>query len=242
MGKNLTTQKRGKGSSVYKSRSFRFVGRVKHKSLADKPGQIKGKIMDIVHSAGHSAPIAKILYEDRVQTLEIAPHGVKVGDYMHEGNLAKPQDGNVAPLGKIPEGTLIFNVESLPGDGGRFVRSSGSFARVLSRTEREVTVLLPSKKEHSFNPSCRATIGSVAGSGRLEKPIMKAGNMYKKKRAKGKKYPSTSALSMNAVDHPFGGSSSAHKGRPTIARKHAPAGAKVGMIRPRRSGRRRGKK
>ena len=238
MGKNLISQKRGKGS-IYKSRGFRYIGKVKHQP--EKPGGITGKVTDIVHSSGHYAPIAKINYDGR-ENLEIATFGLRVGDEISSGTNAEIKDGNVLPLANIPEGTLIFNIESLPGDGGKFVRTSGCFARLLSKTSGNVKVLLPSKKEHSFHPNCRATLGVVAGGGRPEKPILKAGTMAKKKTARGKLYPSTSALSMNAVAHPFGGSSSAHKGKPTIARKHAPAGAKVGMIRPKRSGRGKGRK
>jgi len=244
MGKNLTSQKRGKGSSVYKSRGFRSIGTVKHRGYSDKErkGKIKGNVVDIVHSSGHYAPIAKIKYEDNINSLQIAPYGIRVGDEVGAGAGAAVKDGNILPLKKLPEGTLVFNIESMPGDGGKYVRSSGCFARVISKTGSDVTLMMPSKKEHSFNESCRATIGVVAGGGRPEKPILKAGVMAKKRAARGKLYPSTSALSMNAVSHPFGGSSSAHKGRPTIARKHAPAGAKVGMIRPKQSGRGKGRR
>jgi large subunit ribosomal protein L2 len=207
-----------------------------------RKSKIKGTVTDLVHSAGHDAPIAEISYEDGQKTLEIAPFNIRVGDEVSSGVKAEVKDGNVLPLSVIPEGTLIFNIESLPGDGGKFVRTSGTFARILSKTGKKINVMLPSKKERVFNSTCRATIGIVAAGGRKEKPMLKAGLMSKKRAAKGKLYPSTSALSMNAVSHPFGGSSSAHKGRPTIARKFAPAGAKVGMIRPKRSGRGKGRK
>jgi len=240
MGKNLTSQKRGKGSSTYKSHSFRYIGTVKHHKQSEN-AKITGKVIDIVHSSGHYAPIAKINY-DGEEALEIAPFGLRVGDEVSSGAKAEIKDGNILPLGSIPEGTLIFNIESLPGDGGKFVRTSGGSARVLSKTRSHVRVMLPSKKEHSFTLNCRATLGVVAGGGRPEKPLLKAGIMAKKRAARGKLYPSTGALAMNAVSHPFGGSSSSHKGRPLIARKNAPAGAKVGMIRPKRTGRGKGRK
>ncbi|MAG15775.1 50S ribosomal protein L2 [Candidatus Woesearchaeota archaeon] len=243
MGKNLITQKRGKGASVYKSHSFRYVGKVKHhaSSKEEESDKVTGKVKDIVHSSGHYAPIAKVTYQGK-ESLEIASFGLRVGDEVSSGKNAKIKDGNVLPLESISEGSLIFNIESLPGDGGKFVRTSGGFARVLSKTSDQVKVMLPSKKEHSFNPRCRATLGVVAGGGRPEKPILKAGLMSKKRAARGKLYPRTSALSMNAVSHPFGGSSSAHKGKPLIARKNAPAGAKAGMLRPKRTGRGKGRK
>lgn len=241
MGKNLISQKRGKGS-IYRARSYRYVGVVRHPAYTDreKSDRLDGRVTDIVHSPGHYAPIAKIAYEGR-EAYEIAPHGMFVGQRVSSGTKAEVRNGNVLPLSRIPDGTLIFNIESLPGDGGKFVRTSGGSARVLSKSSKNVKVLLPSKNEHSFNGACRATIGVVAGGGRTEKPMLKAGLMRRKKSARGKLYPSVSGVSMNAVAHPFGGGGS-HKGKPTIARKHAPPGAKVGMLRPGRSGRGKGRR
>ena len=244
MGKNLISQKRGKGSSVYKAKSFKYAGKVSHRrySEEERNGMVEGEVIDIIHSSGHYAPLVKAVYKDKTNSLEIAQLGVRMGDKISSGKKAEVKNGNTLPLSEIPEGQLVCNIESIPGDGGKFVRSSGGFARVVGKQSDKVTIMLPSKKEHSFNPACRAKIGIIAGGGRKEKPILKAGIMSKRKAARGKLYPRTSALSMNSVSHPFGGSSSAHKGKPTIARKHAPAGAKVGMIRPRQSGRGKGRR
>jgi len=100
-----------------------------------------------------------------------------------------------------------------------------------------VTVLLPSKKKKDFNPECRAAIGTVAGAGRPEKPLLKAGTNYFKHKARNKLWPSISGTSQNAVNHPLGGSRSGKKGVPTIAPHNAPPGRKVGKIRARRTGR-----
>ena len=96
-----------------------------------------------------------------------------------------------------------------------------------------------SGKEKLFSPTCRAGIGVLAGAGRLEKPFLKAGTRSKRMEARNKLYPSVSGVAMNAVDHPFGGSSSNSKGRPTQAPRNAPPGRKVGAIAPRRTGRKR---
>ena len=85
---------------------------------------------------------------------------------------------------------------------------------------------------------CRATVGIISGGGKGEKPFMKAGNKYYAMKAKNKIYPKVSGTSMNAVDHPFGGSSTHIKGRPTQANRNAPPGRKVGKLWPRRTGRR----
>ena len=243
MGKNLISQKRGRGTSVYKARSFRYAGKAGHRQYAEeeKNGMIKGEVQDIIHSAGHYAPLARIKYADKKEALAIAPFGMRVGEEVFAGKTAEIKDGNTIPLSQIPEGTLIFNIESAPGDGGKFVRSSGCFARLLSRTPTTVKVMLPSKREHTFRADCRATVGVIAGGGRVDKPMLKAGLASMKAKARGKHYPKVSGLAMNAVSHPFGGTSSHHKGIPLIARRFAPAGAKAGSLRPKRTGRRKSK-
>jgi large subunit ribosomal protein L2 len=97
--------------------------------------------------------------------------------------------------------------------------------------------MLPSKKEKLFNENCRATVGIVAGSGRLEKPLMKAGTVHFKYRASAALWPVVSGQSQNAVEHPHGGARSSKKNKPDIARRFAPPGANIGKIRPRRTGR-----
>ena len=96
---------------------------------------------------------------------------------------------------------------------------------------------MPSKKEKKLHPNCRAVIGVIAGSGRLDKPIVKAGKQYYIKKAKSKLWPRTSAVKMNAIDHPFG-SGRGKNPKPKIAKRNSPPGAKVGLIRPRRTGKR----
>src|SRR3989338_6111556 len=239
MGKNLIQQKRGKGSPTYRAPSFRYKGKTSYTAYSAHPQEkINGKIVDIIHCQGHSAPLISVEYENGEKTLVQAPESIKVGDNIIVGENAPVETGNVLPLKNIPEGTSIYNIESNPGDGGKFVRSSGTFARIIAKFSDKVTIQLPSKKERNFLPDCRASIGVIAGSGRTEKPFLKAGNKYYAKKAKNKLYPIVCGVSMNAVDHPFGGSSSHHKGRPTQASRNAPPGRKVGMIAPSRTGRR----
>jgi large subunit ribosomal protein L2 len=233
MGKRLIQQRRGRGTHRYVSPSHRFKGAAKHPTSFD--GAV---IIDILNCPGHSAPLMAIETTQGEVALTIAPLGVKVGDGLttSEDNITQ---GSIAPLGDIPEGTLVYNVEAKPGDGGKFVRSSGAFARVLSKTETHVRVELPSKKKKIFASSCRAAVGVVAGGGRCEKPILKAGTAHYKNKARNRLYPRVSGVAMNSVDHPFGGSSSGHKGRPTQSRRSAPPGRKVGKIAPRRTGKKR---
>ncbi|MBD3164875.1 50S ribosomal protein L2 [Candidatus Woesearchaeota archaeon] len=232
MGKNLIQQKRGKGSPTYRAPSFRYAGEARYPKADQKA---EGRIIDIVHSQGHSAPLMVVKYGQEY-CLNIAPEGIKVGQSISYGSGSEIKEGNSLELNDIPEGTPIFNIESRPGDGGKFVRSSGASARVISKTKDKVVVRLPSKRQKEFSARCLATIGNAAGSGRTEKPFLKAGNKYYKMKAKNKLWPSVGGVSMNAVDHPFGGKASHTKGRPTQAPKNAPPGRKVGKIAPKRTG------
>lgn len=235
MGKNLIQQARGKGGPTYRAPSFRYLGKVSHREFDEN--LVKGEVIDILHCQGHSAPLAQVKYENGETCLLIAAEGMKVGDTVESGKQAQAEIGNTTCLRNLPEGTVVYNLESQPGDGGKFARSSGTFARVLAKMNDKVIVQLPSKKEREFSPDCRASIGIISGGGRTEKPFLKAGNKYYKMAAKNKLWPSVSGTSMNAVDHPFGGKHSTKKGRPTSAPRHAPPGRNVGMIRPRKSGR-----
>ena len=237
MGKNIIAQKRGKGSPTYRAPSFRYIARARFAKPFSAP--ISGKIMDIVHCAGHTTPLAFVRYDNGESTYLIAGEGFRVGDTIVAGT-QEISVGNVVELSSVPEGTSVYNLESQPGDGGKFARAGGTFAKVTSKFPDRVMVMLPSKKERAFNPKCRACIGVAAGAGRPEKPFVKAGTKYHQMKARNRVYPIVSGQSMNAVDHPHGTSRSSKKGKPSIAKRHAPPGAKVGLIRPRRTGRRKG--
>ncbi len=239
MGKSLTQQKRGKGSPTFRAPSFRYKGKANYPSYTTKT--LHGVIEGIIDCPGHNSPLMQIKYENGEQIIIQAPEGVRVGETILTGEQIPIKIGNILPLKNIPEGTPIFNIESNPGDGGKFVKSSGGYAKVVSKFKDRVIVLLPSKKERAFKPECRATIGIIAGSGRTEKPFLKAGFKYYAMKAKNKYWPITSGTSMNAVDHPFGGSSSSNKGRPTQSPRNAPPGRKVGKIAPKRTGRKKAK-
>ena len=234
MGKQITSQKRGKGSPAYKKPSHNFKGEAKIGTNG------KAIIQGFMSCKAHSAPLAVVTHEDNSTSLLIAPEGVRNNQEIIIGG-AELKQGNICELKNIPEGTPIFNIELKPGDGGKFVRSTGLSAKVVAKSKSKITIQLPSKKNKDFHPECRACIGTVAGGGRKEKPFYKAGRKFHAMKTKNVYWPSVSGNSMNAVDHPFGGSKSNQKGRPTIAPKNAPPGRKVGMIRPRQTGRKRGK-
>jgi len=237
MGKRLITQRRGRGTTTYRAPSHRYKGALKYRSMDDqeKEGVVYGVVKDLIDCPGHRAPLALVKYE-KEEAFISAPLGMKVKDVVASGVSAPAQIGNTLPMNNIPEGTFIYNIEIRPGDGGKLVRSAGNFAKIVGKTGDQITVILPSKKQKKMNGRCRATIGVIAGGGSMEKPLLKAGAKMHAMRAKNKLYPKTSGVAMNAVDHPFGSGRGRHAGKPKTAPRWAPAGRNVGLIKARRTG------
>jgi large subunit ribosomal protein L2 len=192
-----------------------------------KLDDMDGEVVDIVHSPGHTAPLAKIRFGEK-EVLMLASDGLQIGENVSIGKVSVNR-GHVLPLGRIPESTLIFNVESKPGDGGKFARSAGTAAMVVSHGAKTV-VRLPSGKYKSFSPRCRAIVGVVAGSGRGEKPFAKAGKKVSAFKSRAKAPFRTSGVAMNPVNHPHGGGSHQHVGKPSTVSSNAPPGRKVGRL------------
>jgi large subunit ribosomal protein L2 len=235
MGKRIIQQARGKGGPRYKSPGFKFLGDIKYVSFDEKI--IRGEIKDFAKCPGHLCPLAAVETDDGKRFFMISPEGIRTGEEIIFGG-KEVKNGNVLFLSDVPEGTEIFNIESIPGDGGKFCRTSGSNAKVASKTDTHAVVILPSKKKKLFNLKCRATIGIVAGSGRHEKPFLKAGKKHFARKARNKLYPLTRASAMNAVDHPFGNKRTSRKAKQKAASKFAPPGRKVGKLWPKRTGKR----
>jgi large subunit ribosomal protein L2 len=168
----------------------------------------------------------------------ILPEGVAEDDGVSYGESAAIKVGNALPLRCIPEGVMICNVEARPNDGGKFVRSSGACATLLIHDPgaKKTLVELPSGKEKWLSSECFATIGVVAGGGRVEKPFVKAGKKYHKMKSKAAKYPRVAGVAMNPVDHPFGGGGHQHTGKPKTCSRGASPGRKVGNITAKRTG------
>ncbi|MDD1768397.1 MAG: 50S ribosomal protein L2 [Methanomassiliicoccales archaeon] len=228
MGKNLRQQRRGRGGSQYRSPSHRHLGDIRMPHT--KAGT--GRILDLVHAPGRTSPLAEVDLDGKVVNI-IAAEGIQVGQQIEIGNAGTIASGNVMSLGSIPEGTLVFNIEARPGDGGKFVRSSGTGAAIVSRGEK-VVVQMPSGAFKAFDPTCRASIGIVAGGGHTEKPFGKAGAKFHAYRSKSKAHFKVRGVAMNPVDHPHGGGSHQHVGKPSTVGRNAPPGRKVGRLSPKR--------
>jgi large subunit ribosomal protein L8e len=171
-----------------------------------------------------------------------AVEGLYTGQFVYAGKKAQLAIGNILPVGEIPEGTVISSIEAKPGDGGCLARASGDYATIVAHdADRGITrIRLPSGSKKTIPNTNRAVVGLVAGGGRTDKPMLKAGRAYHKYKAKRNEWPRVRGVAMNPVDHPHGGGNQQHMGKPGTVRRDVSAGAKAGQISARRTGRVRG--
>jgi large subunit ribosomal protein L2 len=239
MGKRIRVQRRGRGGSTYRASTHKRVAPAKYPSAISPKeyfdASINGAIEDLVHDPGRGAPLAFVRFDNGETCYTITPEGVYKGQQISLGGKAPAEVGNILPLGKVPEGTMVCDLELRPGDGGKMARSSGAYATVVGHTPQGTMIKLPSGRTRYVNDRCMATVGVVAGGGRTEKPFLKAGEKYHLMKAKGHKYPRTRGRAMVAAVHPYGSSKrSARKG--TTVSHGAPPGQKVGLIAARGAG------
>jgi large subunit ribosomal protein L2 len=161
---------------------------------------IPAKVASIEYDPNRSARIALLHYVDGEKRYILAPAGLQVGQTLLSGDKVEPTVGNCLPLGSIPVGLPIHNLELRPGSGAKMVRSAGQSARLMSREADMAQIKLPSGEIRLFSTKCRATIGQVGNSEHETISSGKAG----RKRWKGIR-PTVRGVAMNPVDHPMGG-------------------------------------
>jgi large subunit ribosomal protein L2 len=202
-------------------------------------GEEKLVVKAILDEKGRTAPLAQLEQGSGEISYIPAVRGLVVGSHIGLGPNAAPSVGNILPLNRIPEGTRISNIELRAGDGGKLVRASGGSAVLFSKGNGRAILRLPSGKSILIDDKCRASIGEIAGGGRLEKPFMRAGPRHHAMKAAGRMYPRMRGIAMAVVYHPFGGGRHQHPGKSTSTSRNAPPGRKVGLIAPRKTGRKR---
>jgi large subunit ribosomal protein L2 len=234
MGKRIVSRARGHGSRVYQVRRKGYMYKPSYPT-----GEGKAKIIKLIHSPGHSAPLAKLQMETPKKEIfyNQAHKNAYEGQVISVGKSEKISDGDIIRLKDLSVGNRIFNIELSPGGSGKLIKTAGGFAEVLRADGNKTFILMPSKKTIEVNSDCRVTVGIIAGSGRKEKPWVKAGRKFHAMKAKGRKWHYTSPIKTNAIDHPFGGGRG-KRIKSKIAKRNAPPGAKVGHLRPRRTGHR----
>jgi large subunit ribosomal protein L2 len=161
---------------------------------------IPAKVQTIEYDPNRTARIALVAYADGEKRYIIAPNKLQVGDTIISSENAAPDVGNAMPMSKMPPGTYIHNVELQPGKGAQLCRSAGTVAQMVAKTDKYVTVKLPSGEVRRILGTCIATVGSTSNPDHFNTTKGKAG----RSRWLGRR-PQTRGVAMNPVDHPMGG-------------------------------------
>ncbi len=170
---------------------------------------VPAKVAAIEYDPNRNARIALLFYQDGEKRYILHPAGLAVGTTIIAGPDAPIEVGNALPLANIPLGTIVHNVELVPGKGGQIVRAAGTSAQVAAKEGNFVTLKLPSSEVRLIRRECYATIGQVGNGDVRNTSLGKAG----RKRHLGRR-PEVRGSVMNPVDHPHGGG----EGRAPIGR------------------------
>jgi large subunit ribosomal protein L2 len=205
---------------------------------------VPAKVASIEYDPNRSASIALLKYADGEKRYILAPQGLRVGAEVVSGEGADIAPGNSLPLARIPTGTVVHNVELIPGQGGKLGRSAGTAIQVVAKEGPMVSLRLPSSEVRMVRGECRATVGTISNAEHQNVKIGKAG----RNRHKGKR-PQSRGVAMNPVDHPHGGGEAHHTpgghpvtpwGKPTLGFRTRKKGKRSDALIVR--GRRRGKR
>ncbi|HVZ37448.1 MAG TPA: 50S ribosomal protein L2 [Polyangiaceae bacterium] len=161
---------------------------------------VPATVATIEYDPNRTARIALLHYADGEKTYILAPDGLKVGDQVLSSRFADIRPGNCLPLGYIPSGTLVHNIELKKGKGGQLVRSAGVAGRVTAKEGDYCSIKLPSGEVRLVHQECRASIGQVSFQEHQLVALGKAGRT----RWLGRR-PHNRGVTMNPVDHPMGG-------------------------------------
>jgi large subunit ribosomal protein L2 len=233
-GGRVTARHRGGGAK----RRYR---RIDFKRTKDG---IPARVASIEYDPNRSASIALLNYADGEKRYILAPQGLRVGAEVVSGQGADIAPGNSLPLARIPTGTVVHNVELIPGQGGKLGRSAGTAIQVVAKEGPMVSLRLPSSEVRMVRGECRATVGTLSNAEHQNVKVGKAG----RNRHKGKR-PQTRGVAMNPVDHPHGGGEAHHTpgghpvtpwGKPTLGYRTRKKGKRSDALIVR--GRRRGKR
>ena len=199
-GKNSTG---GRNSYGRVTTRFRGAGNKRRYRMIDfmraKDG-IPAKVVSIEYDPNRTARIALLAYADGEKAYILAPNGLQVGQTVMNGSKAELKPGNCLKIKDIPVGVSIHNIEMLPGQGAKLVRSAGQSAVLRGKEEVYAQIKLPSGEVRMINVECKATIGVVGNEEHMNIKLGKAG----KKRYMGKR-PHVRGVAMNPIDHPMGG-------------------------------------
>jgi large subunit ribosomal protein L2 len=204
--KSLTTGlKKSGGRNVHGRKTSRHRGggakRLYRKiDFKRRKDGVPARVAAIEYDPNRSAYIALLHYADGEKRYILAPQRLRVGATVQSGPGADVRVGNCLPLQNMPAGTVVHNVELIPGRGGQMARAAGAGVQLLAKEGDHVTLRLPSGEMRMVRGECRATVGTIGNSDHQNVNIGKAG----RKRHMGVR-PQTRGTAMNPVDHPHGG-------------------------------------
>jgi large subunit ribosomal protein L2 len=209
-GKPVKTLTEGKSSSGGRNNNGRITVRFRgggHKQTyrivdfkrREKLG-VAAKVERIEYDPNRTAFIALIRYADDTVAYILAPQRLAVGDPVIAGEQADIKPGNAMPIGNIPVGTIVHNVEMKIGKGGAIARSAGTYAQIVGRDQGYVIVRLNSGEQRLVHGGCFATVGAVSNPDHMNTSIGKAG----RQRWLGRRQHNR-GVTMNPIDHPHGG-------------------------------------
>ena len=161
---------------------------------------VPAEVMTIEYDPNRTSRIALVQYTDGEKRYIIAPQGLKVGQKIISGEKVAPEVGNALQLRNMPLGTIVHNIELTPGKGAQMARSAGTYAQVLAKEGKYVTLKMPSGEMRLVLANSMATVGSVSNPDHMNVVLGKAG----RNRWLGRR-PRVRGVVMNPVDHPMGG-------------------------------------
>lgn len=186
----ITMRRRGGGHK----RLYRIIDFKRNKM------DVNATVLSIEYDPNRTSRIALVQYADGEKRYIIAPVGLKVGDTIVSSEKADIKPGNALPMSRIPVGTLIHNIELNPGKGGQFCRSAGTYAQLVAKEGKYVTLCMPSSEVRKVLATGMASIGQVGNIQHENLTLGKAG----RNRWLGRR-PKVRGVAMNPVDHPLGG-------------------------------------
>lgn len=204
--KSLVEKKTGTGGrNAQGRRSMRYIGggHAKMYRIVDfkrNKKDIPAKVASIEYDPNRSAFIALLNYADGEKRYILAPNGLQVGAEVISGDTVAPELGNALMLKNMPLGTVVYNIEMQPGQGGKIARSAGTSAQLSNKEEKYAVLKMPSGELRKVLINCYATVGVASNSDHSLQSMGKAG----RNRWKGIK-PRNRGVAMNPVDHPMGG-------------------------------------
>ncbi|URJ24623.1 50S ribosomal protein L2 [Candidatus Blochmanniella camponoti] len=173
---------------------------------------ISAVIKRLEYDPNRSANIALLSYRDGEYRYILAPKDVKIGDFISSGVNVPIKPGNALPMGNIPIGSTIHNVEMKPGKGGQLARSAGSYIQIVARDGEYMVLRLRSGEIRKIRCECRATIGEVGNAEHMLRMLGKAGaNRWRGNR------PTVRGTAMNPIDHPHGGGEGKNFGKHPVS-------------------------